>query len=176
MVPRWRFPFALGLGLALACSPDSPTTSSEVLPVDVANEVVNVDGRIDAQMVNAHAYGSFRVDGGGSTPAVITSGPANFPGAPKAGPGTCVNGLWYNSQEKPTSGTLTKPHPHCIKPSAAIEVVLEPLSACFQGFAHNLCPVNRADKNYTILAAFFGSDPNNPLGTSLVVEGFEPRV
>src|SRR3954466_9775566 len=115
--------FPLTCMLVLACSPDSPTTPPDVLPVDgPANEVVNVDGRIDAQMVNAHAYGSFRVDGGGRTPAVTTSGPENFPGAPKAGPGTCVNGLWYNSQEKPTSGTLTKPHPHCIKPSAAIEV------------------------------------------------------
>jgi hypothetical protein len=27
MVARWRFPFALGLGLALACSPDAPTTA-----------------------------------------------------------------------------------------------------------------------------------------------------
>ena len=45
-----------------------------------------------------------------------------------------MDGKWYNAQNKGTSGTLTKPHPHCIGASAAIEVVLEPISSCFTNF------------------------------------------
>ena len=160
--------------LVLACSPESPTASSEVRSADgIANEMVDVGSRMDPRMVNAHAYGSFRVDGGGSTPAVITSGTANFPGAPKSGPGTCVDGLWYNSQGKATSGNLSKPHPHCIKPSAAIEVVMEPLSACFGAFASGIlpCPAKAADKNYNISLTFFGNSTSD-----FIVRGFEPRT
>lgn len=80
--------------------------------------------------LNAHVYGSFAVAAGGG---VIRSGPANFPGKPKSGPGTCVDGLWYNPQGKATSGSLAKPHPHCFLPGAAIEVVLEPITACYTG-------------------------------------------
>ena len=42
-MPRWRFPFALGLGLALACSPDTPTSSGmEATDVGPSNEVVTI--------------------------------------------------------------------------------------------------------------------------------------
>jgi hypothetical protein len=114
--------------LVLAC------TENSVTPPDPSFELVDIGSRLDPSQVNAHAYGSFRVDGGKGTAAVITSGPANFPGKPKSGPGTCVDGLWYNSNGKPTSGSLTKPHPHCIRSAAAIEVVLEPISVCYNGF------------------------------------------
>jgi hypothetical protein len=137
------------------------------MPTAPALEIVSTGDRMGT--INAHAYGSFRVDGGGGTPAVITSGPANFPGAPKAGPGTCANGLWYNSQGKPTSGNLTKPHPHCIKASAAIEVVLEPISVCVTEFSNSPCAIKVADKNYIPQAVLF-----DKLGS--VVEGYRPRT
>jgi hypothetical protein len=160
--------------LILACSSESLTTSSSSRPADdLANEVVDVGTRVDPRAVNAHVYGSFRVDGGGGTPGVITGGPANFPGSPSSGPGTCVDGQWYNSQGKATSGSLVRPHPHCIRPAAAMEVVLEPLSACFSGFPGNTipCPAVVADKNYTSLTAFLGGGTS-----SFAVQGFEPRI
>ena len=107
--------------LALACS-DAPTTPRPAFEL--------VDPGLRLAQVNAHVYGSFSVAAGGGA---IRSGPANFPGHPKSGPGTCQDGLWINAQGKPTSGSLTKPHPHCFAPSAAIEVVLEPISACYGG-------------------------------------------
>jgi hypothetical protein len=107
--------------LALACS-DAPTTPRPGFEL--------VDPGLRVTTVNAHVYGSFSVAAGGG---VIRSGPANFPGRPKGGPGTCQDGLWINAQGKPTSGSLAKPHPHCFSPSAAIEVVLEPISACYGG-------------------------------------------
>lgn len=107
--------------LALACS-DAPTTPRPAFEL--------VDPGLRIAQVNSHVYGSFSVAAGGG---VIRSGPANFPGHPNAGPGTCQDGLWINAQGKPTSGSLTKPHPHCFSPSAAIEVVLEPISACYGG-------------------------------------------
>ena len=151
-MPRWRCRLALALGpaMALAC------TDTVAPPSQPALEIVNTGDRLDAGLVNAHAYGSFRVDGGGGTPPVIASGPANFPGAPKAGAGTCLNGLWYNSQGKPTTGSTTKPHPHCIRPAAAIEVVLEPISACFTLFPDAVCP-DEADKSYLRKKVLFGA-------------------
>jgi len=110
------------VAITVACS-DSVTP-----PSDPSFELVNPAERLTT--VNSHVYGSFAVAAGGG---VILSGPANFPGHPPAGPGTCKNGLWINAQGKPTSGTATKPHPHCFSPSAAIEVVLEPISACYSG-------------------------------------------
>lgn len=112
---------ALAGVLLLACAdaPVAPRPSHEL-----------VDPAARATSYNAHVYGSFAVAAGGG---VITSGPANFPGHPPAGPGTCVNGKWYNAQSKGTSGTLAKPHPHCFSPGATIEVVLEPITACYTG-------------------------------------------
>jgi hypothetical protein len=165
--------------LVLACSPDAPTPTA-LDPVDhTAHEVVPVEDRLSPDNINAHAYGSFRVDGGTGTPAVITSGPANFPGKPKGGPGTCVNGLWYNSNGKPTSGSLTKPHPHCIRPAAAIELVLEPISACYTGFENPAIPCKGAadNKGFSFMTATFDNrsakvtgaqsktaDPSNTVG------------
>ena len=114
---------ALLLG-AVACSDDTPTDPRTGPDL----ELVNPDERMGN--VNSHVYGSFSVAAGGG---VITSGPANFPGHPPAGPGTCVDGKWINAQGKGTSGSLAKPHPHCFSPAASIEVVLEPISACYTG-------------------------------------------
>jgi hypothetical protein len=105
----------------LACT-DTPTAPRPNL------ELVDPGDRVT--VMNSHVYGSFSVAAGGG---VIRSGPANFPGKPKGGPGTCVDGMWLNSQGKATSGSLTRPHPHCFSPTAAIEVVLEPITACYGG-------------------------------------------
>jgi hypothetical protein len=115
--------------LALAVAACSERRSS---PTSPSFELVDPTERIDADKVNAHVYGSFALDfttQGGST--VITSGPANFPGHPPAGPGTCVDGTWYNSQGKRTAGSLDKPHPHCVSTGdgTSITVVLEPISS-----------------------------------------------
>jgi hypothetical protein len=116
-----RYAALLTCVLVLACT-DQITTP------DPSFELVNPAERI--QGINAHVYGSFAVAAGGG---IILSGPANFPGHPPAGPGTCDNGLWINAQGKRTSGSATKPHPHCFSKTAAIEVVLEPISACYSG-------------------------------------------
>jgi hypothetical protein len=109
--------FAIGCSES-ATDPRSPDPSFEL-----------VDPAQRTQQFNSHVYGSFAVAAGG----VIRSGPANFPGKPSSGPGFCVDGLWYNAQGKATSGSLTKPHPHCFSASATIEVVLEPITACYTG-------------------------------------------
>ena len=116
-------PWLVLAGILLFACTDSP-----VAPLGPSHELV--DPTVRATSYNAHVYGSFAVAAGGG---VITSGPANFPGHPPAGPGTCVDGKWYNAQSKGTSGTLTRPHPHCFSPSATIEVVLEPITACYTG-------------------------------------------
>jgi hypothetical protein len=122
------------------------SSSDSVLPNSPSLELVNIRERHGADNfyrdINAHIYGSFRVGASGSKSTVIASGPANFPGSPPGGAGTCSNGTWYNAQGKATSGSLTKPHPHCIKPEAAIEIVLEPITACYSDFPNGgaSCP------------------------------------
>jgi hypothetical protein len=117
----------------LGCT-DAPTTAD---PPSL--ELTDAGQRWDATTVNSHVYGSFRIDiPGGAT--VITGGPANFPGHPPAGPGTCDNGLWVNAQGKRTAGTLARPHPHCIGATSALEVVLEPISSCYSGYSTDLHP------------------------------------
>jgi hypothetical protein len=77
---------------------------------DPAFELVDPRQRLDPSMINAHTYGSFVLpfEAGAMT---IRSGPANFPGNPSGGPGTCEDGLWINSRGTPTAGTSTRPHP-----------------------------------------------------------------
>lgn len=155
---------ALSFALLAACS--EPTAE----PGGPQFELVNTAHRLDAASVNAHAYGSFRVGVGSGASTVITSGPANFPGHPPAGPGTCVNGQWLNPQGKPTSGTLTKPHPHCLKAAPSVEVVLEPISACFTPTSGG-CK-SKAVKGYTVGAAVFGTADDEAGGA--FVEGWQP--
>ncbi len=163
MLPRLTL--AIPLTLALACA--EPT----VAPQAPQLELTNPDHRATATSVNAHAYGSFRVGVGAGGATVITSGPANFPGHPPAGPGSCVNGLWYNPQGKPTSGTLVKPHPHCLKPAPSIEVVLEPISVCFSLMSPAGCK-KKAVKSYTVGFAVFGVSDDG--STEAVIEGWTP--
>ena len=119
--------FALLPIAALAFTAACDDTKSPVAPSDANFELVDPTLRVDATKVNAHLYGSFQVVVPGSA-GVIMSGTANFPGNQKNA-GTCDAGLWINSQGKRTSGTATKPHPHCISGStAAVTVILEPIS------------------------------------------------
>jgi hypothetical protein len=116
-------PYSVLVLLLAACDREAPIAPSL--------ELVNEAERLDATMVNAHVYGTFALtfgDPGG----VITSGPANFPGNPPGGPGTCEDGLWINSRGKPTAGSLDHPHPHCVRSSSTIKVVLEPISAAIR--------------------------------------------
>jgi hypothetical protein len=108
--------------------------------VDPDFELVNPFER--TSVFNSHVYGSFAVSAGG----VIRTGPANFPGRPNSGPGTCFDGLWYNAQGKATSGSLTKPHPHCFSASATIEVVLEPITSCYTGAQEAELPLPEGEK------------------------------
>jgi hypothetical protein len=107
-------------------------------------ELVNEDERIAAADVNAHVYGSFALQftetvGAPASWGVIRSGPANFPGNPKNA-GTCDNGLWINAQGKRTSGSMDRPHPHCVgeiegdEQQVTVHVVLEPISAQYRTF------------------------------------------
>jgi hypothetical protein len=109
------------MALALACTPD--------LAEPPSFELVDETLRLDAKLVNAHTYGSFALTFEGGGPSAILTGPANFPGNPPGGPGTCENGLWINSKGKPTAGTLASPHPHCTTATSAMRVVLEPISS-----------------------------------------------
>jgi hypothetical protein len=124
-----KYPAPLLLALA-ACGEAAVPTD----PGRPAAEIVDVGRRVLAADVNAHTYGSFAVTFGGGGPGVITSGPANFPGHPPAGPGTCEDGLWINAKGKRTAGSLDHPHPHCISDNTAMQVVLEPISSCYTGF------------------------------------------
>jgi hypothetical protein len=126
--------------LVLACSPETPTTPTTSPSSELAFELTDIGNRISPEFVNAHVHGSFALPLGSATPTVITTGPANFPGHPPAGPGTCDNGTWINQQGKRTAGTLDYPHPHCLTPPTVIEVVLEPISACYSRFAHPTGP------------------------------------
>jgi hypothetical protein len=135
-------------------------------------EVTNPTHRVNVGLVNAHAYGSFRVGVGAGGSTVITSGPANFPGHPPAGPGSCVDGRWYNPQGKPTSGTLTRPHPHCLKAAPSIEVVLEPISVCFSSSLAAASCKKKAVKGYSVGFAVFGLSDDE--STDAVVEGWQP--
>jgi hypothetical protein len=124
---------AAALVRVLACSGDAPTAPPDLRTTDggVDHELAPPDTRIEPEYVNAHVYGSFRVGTSGGAGGVITSGPANFPGHPPAGPGSCEDGRWINANGRPTAGSLMKPHPHCIAASSSVEVVLEPISACY---------------------------------------------
>ena len=112
-----------------------PPTGSIAPDLKVNNELVKETERRAPDQINAHVYGTFALLFGTEGPSVIMKGPANFPGNPPAGPGTCESGLWINSAGRPTRGDKITPHPHCVAPSSAVTVVLEPISAFYTGFA-----------------------------------------
>ena len=120
-------------GCTEAAGPTNDQTGERSNPP--AFELYATGDRLDPSYVNAHVYGSFRISAAVEGPAsVILSGPANFPGHPAAGPGTCENGTWINANGRRTAGTIERPHPHCLQSSATMEVVLEPISACYTAF------------------------------------------
>jgi hypothetical protein len=99
-------------------------------------ELVDTEIRVASADVNAHVYGSFSIQITGQ-PGVIGFGDAaNFPGNPKNA-GTCGladgtdTGVWYNPQNRRTSGSESRPHPHCVSTEggASMLIVLEPISA-----------------------------------------------
>jgi hypothetical protein len=115
--------------------------SMEVVRETPSFELVDPAQRLDASLVNAHAYGSFVLTFDGGATAIL-SGPANFPGNPPGGPGTCDNGLWINSKGKRTAGSVSQPHPHCTATGKAMEVVLEPISSsATTASREEACPV-----------------------------------
>jgi hypothetical protein len=69
----------------------------------------------------------------------ILDGPGNFPGHPNNA-GWCYDGAWENPRGKLTSGSLDKPHPHCVgetggsQEEVIVRVVLEPISARYETF------------------------------------------
>lgn len=141
---------ALAAAFLLSGCADTPTAPAHpdiaAAPEGVAWEMADIGQRIEPEYVNAHVYGSFRVNAetaGDGSASVIMSGPANFPGHPAAGPGTCDAGRWINASGKGTAGSVEKPHPHCLKSTATMEVVLEPISACFTAFDKPLAGVCR---------------------------------
>ena len=80
-----------------------------VAPSEPLRELYDEAQRQPPDQINAHVYGSFGIRFGSEEPSVITSGPANFPGHPPAGPGTCQDGRWINAQGKPTAGLYPLP-------------------------------------------------------------------
>ncbi|HSJ62487.1 MAG TPA: hypothetical protein VK922_01155 [Gemmatimonadaceae bacterium] len=129
-----RLAGALAAALLLsACTDAGPTAP---LPPS-SFELTDATRRIDADDVNAWVFGSFTVAIAGSAgPRVLgMNGPeaANFPGIGVFYGGHCVEGLWYNPKGKPTSGSVARPHPHCVEYAAgeAMTIVLEPISAAF---------------------------------------------
>lgn len=137
-----RFSASVALTLATVFAIGCSESATDPRSADPSFELVDPAQR--TLQFNSHVYGSFAVSAGG----VIRSGPANFPGKPNSGPGTCVDGLWSNAQGKATSGSLTKPHPHCFSASATIEVVLEPITSCYTGVQEvpTLPPAEEAPK------------------------------
>jgi hypothetical protein len=129
-------PVAMLAAAGLAACSESPTES-----FTPQFELVDPSQRIAVADVNAHVYGSFALSfdvttGSSGGWGVIRSGPANFPGNPKNA-GMCDDGLWINPQGKRTSGSMDKPHPHCVGETegdletTTVHVVLEPISAEF---------------------------------------------
>jgi hypothetical protein len=143
MMKKWiALPVAAVVAVGLVACGEEPTA---LAPMGPNSELVNPDNRIAAEDVNAHVYGSFALSftevvggsGGEGGWQVITEGPANFPGNAKNA-GTCDDGLWINKQGKRTSGSLDKPHPHCVEwvegddgEEVTVHVVLEPISALY---------------------------------------------
>ena len=123
-------PMSLLVSLLALCA----CTDASIMSPHPNTELTDPGLRLDAAIVNSHLYGSFLIRLPAGVITVITSGPANFPGHPPTGPGTCDNGTWINAQGKRIAGSLSKPHPNCIRSSSAVAIVLEPISACYTGF------------------------------------------
>jgi hypothetical protein len=132
-------PLAATMALGAACA----NTPTALAPGGPDFELVDAGQRISADKVNAHVYGSFsdlsftyKVGTPGGIGPIESGRALGFPGNPKNA-GTCDMGLWINPQGKRTSGSMTKPHPHCVgavegsETEETMVVVLEPISATF---------------------------------------------
>ncbi len=115
--------------------------SDSTTPLATAPSFQLYDARqvMDARRVNVSVRGTFQVLAG-TPPRVLGTGgraePANFPGHPPAGPGTCIDGRWFNARGQGTSGSIENPHPHCFDPGTdGITIVLEPISSQLTAWA-----------------------------------------
>jgi len=177
MTTRYSLFAMVAFAVAAACSDEATQLEPQL-------ELVNPDDRLSAERVNAHLYGSFRVGTAGGH--AIVSGPANFPGHPPAGPGTCENGKWINAQGTPIAGSATNPHPHCIAAEGSIEIVLEPISACYSEFAQYVSDclqpaagepqealnVGPGSNSYYVIINAFGFPPSTSCSGNCVVVGY----
>ena len=99
-------------------------------------ELVSESERLHSSIVNVAVRGTFQVFGGTPPRVLGLSGeePARFPGRGTSGPGTCIDGKWYNPRGHATSGSPAQPHPHCWDPGAdGMTIVLEPIAGQLTG-------------------------------------------
>ncbi len=119
--------------LVLAACVDAPLGPSSTSENSPAFELVDPRQVMDVKRANVDVFGTFQVLSG-TPPRVLGAGgtpeSANFPGHPPLGPGTCLDGRWYNARGHATSGSMENPHPHCFDPGTdGITIVLEPISS-----------------------------------------------
>jgi hypothetical protein len=135
-------PVAAVMAVGMVACSESPAGLAPDAP---RFELADTAKRVLANNVNAHVYGSFSIsfDGGGSLGHLAGGHQANFPGNPKNA-GHCGNagyatdwendpdaGVWFNPRGHRTTGSKTKPHPHCVDVGSGggtVVVVLEPIS------------------------------------------------
>lgn len=124
----------MSLGLA-ACLDDGNPSAVELADVVPDLELIDERQIMDAHRVNVSVRGTFQVVAGTPSRVLGAGGreeKANFPGHPPAGPGTCLDGRWYNARGQETSGSVDHAHPHCFDPgSGGMTIVLEPISSEF---------------------------------------------
>lgn len=156
-------------------------TDASVMSPHPITELADPGLRLDAAIVNSHLYGSFLVQLPAGVITVITSGPANFPGHPPAGPGTCDNGTWINAQGRRIAGSLSKPHPNCSRSSSALNIVLEPISACYPPFPPPTplsphCGAGGAPAGGAAAALYIGAGGDEDIGIQSLAYGSFPRT
>jgi hypothetical protein len=162
------------------------TDSTGLAPEGPNFELVDKDLRVHEDSVNAHVYGSFalqftEVVGTPGGWGAIIDGPGNFPGHPKNA-GWCYDGAWENPRGKLTSGSLDKPHPHCVgetegsQEEVIVRVVLEPISARYETFgtagqrlALGSHTSNCSESDAAGLCAFLTGNEKHSRGVGIVV-------
>jgi hypothetical protein len=128
---------AVVVALAVPACHDAPTG---LAPGDASFQLVDESIRVMGANVTVH--GTFVAEVSGQVQTRVLGSekdehgnfvpePANFPARGEAQRGTCVGGRWHNPQGRPTSGSLTNPHPHCVEvvQGEALNVVLETIDA-----------------------------------------------
>jgi hypothetical protein len=127
---------AVVVALAVPACHDAPTGLApgeasfelldETIRITTANAAVHGTFMVELSGVQTRVLGSEKDEGGN-----FIAEPANFPAKGLAQRGTCVAGLWVNPQGRPTSGSLSNPHPHCVEVlhGDPFNVVLESIDA-----------------------------------------------